>query len=50
MDKEVAKKFLFRVADIIENLSLPFFLSDGTCLGAHREKTLLNGIQILILK
>lgn len=42
MDKKTAKEFLFRVADIIENRGLPFFLSDGTCLGAYREKDFIE--------
>lgn len=42
MDKKLAKKFLFRVADIIESHNLPFFLSDGTCLGAYREKDFIE--------
>jgi len=42
MDKKIAKKFLFRVADIIESHNLPFFLSDGTCLGAYREKDFIE--------
>lgn len=37
MDKEKAKKMLFDVADVIESIGCMFFLSDGTCLGAHRE-------------
>lgn len=42
MDKKTAKEFLFRVADIIENHNLSFFLSDGTCLGAYREKDFIE--------
>jgi len=37
MDKKLAKKVLFDTADILERIGLQFFLSDGTCLGAHRE-------------
>ena len=42
MDKKLAKKFLFRVADIIESHNLRPFLSDGTCLGAYREKDFIE--------
>jgi len=42
MDKEKAKKMLFDVADIIEDIGLMFFLSDGTCLGAHREHDFID--------
>jgi len=37
MDKEKVKKMLFKVADVIENNNLMFFLTDGSCLGAYRE-------------
>ena len=42
MDKEKARKMLFDVADIIEGMGLMFFLSDGTCLGAHREHDFID--------
>ena len=42
MHKKIAKKFLFRVADIIESHNLRPFLSDGTCLGAYREKDFIE--------
>ena len=42
MDKRIAKQFLFRVADIIESHGISVFLSDGTCLGAYREKDFIE--------
>lgn len=42
MDKEKAKTMLFKAADVIEDKGLRFFLSDGACLGAHREKDFIE--------
>jgi len=42
MDKKLAKKILFDTADILESVGLQFFLSDGTCLGAYRDKDFID--------
>ena len=38
MDHEQGKVFLLEVADILDRLSVPFFLMQGTALGAYRDK------------
>jgi len=42
MDKEIAKKMLFKAADVIERNNLMFFLTDGSCLGAYREHDFID--------
>jgi len=42
MNKIQAKKMLFDMADVLEEIGLQFFLSDGTCLGAYREKDFIE--------
>jgi len=42
IDKILAKKMLFDIADVLEEIGLQFFLSDGTCLGAYREKDFIE--------
>jgi len=42
MDKEAAKKILFDVADTLEEFGIQFFLSDGICLGAYRERDFIE--------
>jgi len=37
VDKELAKKVFFDVADMLETIGIQFFLSQGTCLGAYRD-------------
>lgn len=37
MNQVVAKKLLLEVADILDGLEVPFFLSHGTALGAYRD-------------
>jgi len=37
MDKVLAKRVLFAVADILETIPIQFFLAQGTCLGAYRD-------------
>lgn len=38
MNKEAGRACLFELADILEVLNIPFFLMQGTALGAHRDK------------
>lgn len=38
MDFEAGKKCLLEIADILDNISVPFFLMQGTALGAYRDK------------
>jgi len=42
MNEANAKKLLFTVADVLENVGLEFSLSCGTCLGAVREKKFIK--------
>ena len=42
MNKQVAKEFLFKVADIFDKHNLKFYLDYGTLLGAIREKDFLS--------
>lgn len=38
MNHEAGKVCLFRAADILESLGVPFFLMQGTALGAYRDR------------
>lgn len=38
MDKEKGRLLLLHVADILEELNIPFFLMQGSALGAYRDK------------
>jgi len=37
MNKQAGRLALFAIADILESLEIPFFLMQGTALGAHRD-------------
>lgn len=37
IDKKLAKRVLFDIADTLESIGLQFFLAFGVCLGAYRE-------------
>lgn len=43
MDKALAKRVLFDIADIFESIAMQFFLSQATCLGAYREGGIIEG-------
>lgn len=42
MDKKLAKKVLFDIADVLESIGIQFFLTCGTCLGAYRVKNFID--------
>ena len=43
LNKEKAKVILLELHELFNTLRLPFFLIEGTCLGAYRDKDFCNG-------
>lgn len=37
MDKEIGREVLIEVAGVMDEMAMPFFLMQGTALGAHRD-------------
>ena len=49
MNEINAKKLLFTVADVLEDIGVEFFLTDGTLLGAVREKKFIETDRVVDL-